>query len=446
MALDKMGPEGLLGALFDGGAFTPLFNDEGGVAVAFGMVGGKAAYAVCQKGVAQSADDIGLARRTLRLAAETGNPVVTFYDAPGAKLEEGLETMRVARRLAAASAKMSGVVPQIAVVCGVCGASSAMAAASADVCVMIKDAELFLSAPALSAAAGDKVEGAGSADAAVQAGVAALVVQDGAQAAAAAAKLVALLPQNNLAEAPAFEFSAPAVAFPTSKYHGAVAVDALADAGSVVELYNGYGDGITTSLCTMAGNVVGIAATNGPDTVLGDWCAAKAARFARLCDAYSIPLVTVLNSGGFAMSSSADAAGNIRQAARLAATYADATCARVAVLVGTTTGTLYTALGGADLTVAVAGSITAPVAPTAAVSVLYKDEIAASGNPIEAETAARARQYEAEVAGAEALKMAGMADFVAESADVRATVLAALDVLSTKRASRLPKKHGNMAL
>lgn len=445
MASEKLGPGGLMAAFFDAGAYTPMFEENAGATAGFGMVGGQGAYAVCQKGEALSAADVKVCRRVLKLAAETGNPVVTFYNAPGAKLDDGLKSLTSAKKLAAAAAKLSGVVPQIAVVTGVCGATSAMAAASADLCIMTKDAELFLSAPFLSAAAGDKTAGAGSAASAEKAGVASLVVEDAGEAARQAAKLVMLLPQNNLAETAAFDFNSPVSAFP-AKFTAEGAVDALADAGSAVELFAGFGSGVRTYLATFAGNVVGITATAGPDTTMGRHCAAKAARFARLCDGYSIPLVTVINSGGFVVSSQSDEAGMIRAASRLSAIYADATCARVAVLCGRTFGPLYAAMAGADLTIAMQGSVTAPVEPSAAVTVLYKEEIAAAGGSLEAETDKRAKQYEQEVASADALLKAGLADFVADGATLRGTIAAALDILATKRAQRMPKKHGNMPL
>ena len=97
------------------------------------------------------------------MAAQTGCPVVTFYNSVGAKLAEGLDVLTASAKLNATIAKVSGVIPQIAVVTGVCGGTSALSVANADVCVMAEDAELFFTAPFTSAAKGDKVPGAGSA-------------------------------------------------------------------------------------------------------------------------------------------------------------------------------------------------------------------------------------------------------------------------------------------
>ena len=108
-------------------------------------------------------------------------------------------------------------------------------------------------------------------------------------------------------------------------------------------------------------------------------------------------------------------------------------------------GPVYTALANADLKIAVEGCTVCAVDPQVAVSVLYKDEIDASDN-ITAATKLKADAYKAEVCSASAAVAAGAADLICDAAGARAAVVAALDLLATKRASRLPKKHGNMAL
>ena len=158
-----------------------------------------------------------------------------------------------------------------------------------------------------------------------------------------------------------------------------------------------------------------------------------------------MPVVTIVDTEGFVPSVTDDVAGGIREAARLAATYADATTAKVTVLAGKAVGPVYTTLAAADLRIAVTGCTVSALEPSAAVSVLYKDEIDASDNIIAA-TKAKAAAYTAEVCSAASAVAAGAADMSCDAANVRASVVAALELLSTKRAARLPKKHGNMAL
>ncbi len=430
----------ILSKFFDDGAYTALFAD-GAVSAACGWANGQQVYAVWQNGEALTVKDVEKNIKVLQLAVTTGNPVVTFCNAAGAVLTEGLDVLTATAKLNAEIAKVSGVVPQIAVVTGVCAGTAALAAANADVCILAKDAQLFFTPPFTSAAQGDKLPEAGTAAAAQKAGVAALVAESAEEAAEMAAHVVGLLPANNLTGPAVFEFEAPAVSF-TAGQEPAKAAEALIDAGSALELYAGYGKNVYTAFATVNGNAVGVVATG---ETLCHSCVSKASRFVRLCDAFSVPVITIVDTNGFVPSCSDDVAGGIREAARLTATYADATNVRIAVLAGKAVGPVYTAFAPADLKIAVDGSVVAPVDPKVAVSVLYKSEIEASDNIVSA-TNAKAAAYAAEVGGAENAVACGAADLRCAAADLRGTVVAALDMLATKRAARLPKKHGNMAL
>ena len=440
MAANKPGKEAILAAFFDEGNYSPLFTD-GAVSAAFGCANGQSVYAVYQNGEPVGAADLDKTTRVLKMAAETGNPVVTFYNSTGAKLEGGLELLNANSRLTAEIARISGVVPQVAVVTGTCAGTSAVQAAAADVCIMAADAELFLTAPFN---AEDKVKAAGSAEFAAKAGVAAIVEEDAVKAASAAARVVGMLPANNLAGPAVFDFEAPAAALNLVKYDAKSAAEAIADAGSLTELYAGYGRNIYTALGSVNGQAVGIVAT--AKGTLCHKCTAKAARFVRLCDAYSIPVVTVVNTEGFVKSEGDDQAGGIRQAARMAGVYAEATTVKVAILAGEAVGPIYTVFAAsADWRIAVDGCTVAPLAPETAATVLYKDEIFASDN-IQQATKQKAAAYKAEQCSAVAAVANGAADAAVKAADVRAASAQALDMLATKRTTRLPKKHGNITL
>ena len=419
MAANKPGKAEILAAFFDDGTYSPLFTD-GAVSAAYGCANGQNAYVVFEDGSPVGVQDIEKNIRVLEMAAETGAPVVTFYDSTGAKLEGGLDLLNANARLTAEIARVSGVVPQVAVVTGTCAGTNAINAAAADVCVMAEDAELFLNAPFN---AEDKVANAGSAAFAAKAGVAAVTAADAVAAAKQAASIVALLPANNLAGPALFDFAAPSKALDLVKYSAADAIAALADEGSTVELYAGYGKNIVTALATINGSAV-----------------------VRLCDAYSIPVVTVVNTEGFGKSEGDDQAGGIRQAARMAGVYAEATTVKVAVLAGEAVGPAYTVFAAcADWRVAVQGCTVAPLAPEAAVTVLYKDEIFASDNIVNA-TKAKAAAYAKEVCSANAAVANGAADAIADAATARGAVAQALDMLASKRTVRLAKKHGNITL
>ena len=273
MAANKPSKATILAAFFDDGAYSPLFTD-GAVSAAYGSANGQSVYVVFEDGTPVGVQDIEKNIRVLEMAAETGAPVVTFYDSTGAKLEGGLELLNATARLTAEIARVSGVVPQIAVITGTCAGTNAINAASADLCIMAEGAELFLNAPFN---AEDKVANAGSAAFAAKAGVAAVTAADVVAAAKQAASIAALLPANNLSGPALFDFSAPSAALNTAKYTAADAVAALADEDSAVELYKGYGKNIVTALATINGSSVGIVATE--KAALCHKCTAKAARF-----------------------------------------------------------------------------------------------------------------------------------------------------------------------
>lgn len=433
----------VLAKFFDQGAYQALYGDtKGAVTAAFGSASGTPVYAVCQNGEAMSSKDTEKVTKVLEMAGKTGNPVVTFYNSNGAKIEEGLAVLRANADMATAIARLSGVVPQIAVVTGVCGAGSALAACAADVCIMSKEGELFLTAPFTSAAAGDAVANAGSAEFAAKAGVATFIVDNALEAAAKAAEIVALLPANNLSGAGEFEPVAARAALNTANYTAKNALEALADGNSAVEFYAGYGKNVITALAAVNGTAVGFVST---EKTLCHNCVSKAARFVRFCDAFNIPVVTVIHTEGFVKSATDDVCGGLREAARMMATYADATTAKIAVITGKAVGTAYTALASADLTIAVQGSVIAPLAPETAVTILNKTAIDASSN-IAAETQKLAAQYATAQCSAQAALDAGLVDFAVSAAQVRATLESAVAMLDTKRVQRLPKKHGNMSL
>ena len=130
MAANKPGKAEILAAFFDDGTYAPLFTD-GAVSAAYGCANGQNAYVVFEDGSPVGVQDIEKNIRVLEMAAETGAPVVTFYDSTGAKLEGGLDLLNANARLTAEIARVSGVVPQVAVVTGTCAGTNAINAAAA---------------------------------------------------------------------------------------------------------------------------------------------------------------------------------------------------------------------------------------------------------------------------------------------------------------------------
>lgn len=440
-----------LTALFDPdtfvevGAFVKNGCDGAGVVTGYGLVEGSPVYAFSQDS-AEKSGAVGQAhgskiKKLYDLALKTGAPVVGIYDSNGAAVDEGLDAMAAYGDLLCWTNSLSGVVPQVSLVLGVCAGSAAMIAASADFVVMSDKGEFFLNV-------GDMEKS--SAQDAAAGGVAHIVKKSEKDAIAETRRLLSLLPSNNLSVAPMCDFKAPESAKALQAAANGIAsgkgglFDAackVADMESVLELQADYGKNVRVALATMAGATIGIVATDAPQ--LCPACCSKAARFVSICDAFQIPVVTFVDCEGF--NAAAAYPAGVREIAKLAHVYAEATTPKVAVVAGKAYGAAFVALAGhganADYVVAWPGAVISALPPQTAVAFLEGDKITKekSRQQIEAE-------YVKEQATALAAAARGNIDDVIDPAQTREVILSALDMLSSKRVSRLPKKHANIPM
>lgn len=309
-----------------------------------------------------------------------------------------------------------------------------------------------MAAPFVTKANGESVEEAGTAAYAEKCGVAHLVCKDDQDALTQTRTLLSLLPINNLSMVPQFEYEEdPAGADTLLQYMmneescTCKAVKAIADASSVLLLQKEFGKGVVTALGTLAGSTVGFAATKGKKLTSDD--SAKLARFVRTCDAFSIPVVTLVNTDGFVPSSKAELAGSIRESAKLAHAYAEATCPKIALITGDAVGSAYIALAGkganADMVMAWPSAMISALAPDAAVEILWHEKLAGLDK---AGREQLTEEYKNTLASPLEAAKNGYIDQIFEPDQTRAYLIGALDMLSGKRVSKMPKKHGNMPL
>ena len=442
-AMDK------LKQLFDEGTFHALdafvmsHGEASGVVTGYGAMDGAMVCAFVQDGGAITAAHCAKIKKVYELAKTTGVPVVGVYDAAGVKVDEGNAVLSAYGEILGLANSISGVVPQIALVSGVCAGVSAMMATSADVLIMTKDAELFVTPPFTAAAKGEGADGAGSAENAAKGGVAAVVCDGFEAAASTAAKIISILPANNLSTPGLFDAAEPAdaaAALQAACESGEVDMNAVLsgtlDADSFTELYSGFGGCVRTGFATLGGVAVGVVAS--ADKFMCPDGTDKAARFVRLCDSFSIPVITFYDAYGFRPSSKDELAGSIRDSAKLAHVYADATCAKVSVIVGSAVGAAFLAVNAADVTLAWPNAVISALCPDAAVALSGKDS--------EPEHAALVEEYKLGAASAFKAAEDGIVDAVIDPASTRANLIAALDMLSSKRVQNSPKKHGNLPL
>ncbi|MDR3051840.1 MAG: methylmalonyl-CoA carboxyltransferase [Oscillospiraceae bacterium] len=464
--VEKQAKEGKLNArervvkLLDANSFVELdalAAKDGrahGVVTGYGTVAGRPVYLFAQdftvRGGSMSAGQADKIVKVLDLAQKTGAPVVALCDSAGAQLQEGAVALEAYARVFARVAGLSGVVPMLALVLGPCVGAAAILTQLMDFTLVAQGiGQLMAAGPQVVAAAfGENwpPEQVGGADVVAAQGGAHLVSPDEDACFARARQLLELLPSNNLEDAPEDVADDLNRTLPeTGDTHALVA--ALADAGSVLELGAGYTDAVT-AFAKLGGRTVAIAGTSSGG-YLDAAAAAKLARFIRFADCYSIPLVTLVDTQGFAVVKPDGQVALLRAAAQLLYAYAEATTVKLSVVTGQAIGAAYVALGGkanADVRYAWPGAVIAPLGSDAAVQVLYKQEIADSTGDALAVRAQLADAYATQVADGVRAAEAGLLDDVIDPADTRRLLIASLEMLSSKRASNPPKKHGNLPL
>ena len=445
--------------LLDGGSFVEqsmLFADAG-VVTGCGTVEGRPVYVIAQDfAVMDGAVGEKQAKKivkVLELARKTGTPVVTLCDSNGARVGEGAAALEAYADIFAHMARLSGVVPMIAVVAGPCVGAAAMTAQLSDIVLVAKPAGALLVAgpQVLASTMGKdlKAEDLGGGKTAVEHGAAHFACETEEEAIATVKTLLGMLPANNLEDAPFApeEDMNRLVEGLAAGADGREVITALADTGSVVELGKGF-TGAVTALGRMAGRTVAFVYTGKGDTC--DKRMSKITRFVRFADCYNIPVVSLVDSTGFELFDSIDRQMSVMKAASaLVYAYSEATTVKVTLVIGSAVGAMYVAMGGsanADATYAWPGAVISPMTGEAAIQVMWKDQIKASqGDAVKAREELAAK-YEAEVADGVCAAAAGLVDDVIDPADSRKMVIAALELLSSKRDSNPPKKHGNMPL
>ena len=415
----------LLARFFDEGTFVELDglardgDHPAEAAAGYGLVNGAPAYAfaqdrnVCSGAVSRA--QAAKIRRIYDLAAQNGAPVVGVFDSDGARLGDGIDAMDAIADILLASNNLSGVVPQIAVVAGACVGSASLIAANMDIVVGVKDADYYLNV-------GDKNAPA------------ALLAENVEDALEQVRRLLSLLPQNNLDTAPVFEGDLPAA---VEKADIGSAARLAADADSLLFLY-GEEEECKTALGRIGGMACGFVTLAGDPVACAQ--ASRVARFVRMCDAFSLPVVTFVDAAGFQ---------SLKGAAKVSHAYAEATTAKVTVIVGKAYGPVSIAAAGksagADVVLAWPEAVISPVAPATAVHVLWKDRLAEMKNPAE-DRERLAEEYAQSMCSPLEAAAAGVLTDVVTAADTRAKLIAVLEMLAGKRVSRLPKKHSDIQL
>lgn len=443
-----------IAALFDAGTFVEtgayVKRADGaltGVVSGYGAVGGKLVFAFAQDSDRQKgAFDALQAEKIVslyRMAMKNGAPVVGFFDSVGAFVYEGSAVLSAYGKLLKVVSDASGVIPQIAVINGVCSGMAATVAASFDLTVSVKDqSKLFVNAPFIT---GKEV---GSTEFVAQNGLSSVVAENEDDAKAKVAKLISLLPSNNAEGVCIEEITDDVNRTLCAECAGGKALVAeIADRADVFEIGAEYAPEMLTALIKLGGVTCGVVANdpavqNGCITVEG---AKKAAKWISLCDSLSIPVLTLVDSEGVEAGKDAENAPLAAQLGKLAMAYATADTATVTAVVGKAYGAAFTLMGskalGADMVYALPCAEISVMAPESAVAFLWNDRITAETTRAELVTEWKETQANAERAATD-----GSIDDVVDPTELRQRLCSAVYMLLMKNDGVPARKHCNLPL
>jgi acetyl-CoA carboxylase carboxyltransferase component len=384
--------------------------------------------------------------RVLRLAGRSRVPVVGFIESGGARLQEGVAALGGYGRIFRENVLLSGRIPQISVIAGTSAGGGCYSPALTDFVVMTERAAMFLTGPAVvREAIGEEVSAKelGGGQVHERNGVCEFVVPGELESIFLVRDLLSYLPQNAWqppplrppAEPPAgADPGAHVPREPRRVYDVRDVMRDLADEGRILEVSPKWARNIVTAFARIEGRPVGVIA-NQPrylgGTIDAD-AAQKGARFVRTCNAYSIPLVVLVDTPGFMPGIRQEAAGVIRHGAKLLHAFAEASVPRVTVVLRKAFGGAYITMNakdlGADLTFSWTTAEIGVMGGKQAVAIIKKREIAAAEDP-EAVRGRLADAYAGEQLSAEVAARDGFVDEVIESSDTRPRLAWALSML-----------------
>ena len=337
----------------------------------------------------------------------------------------------------------SGIVPQIALIDGVCGGSSAVVASMFDFTVTVKDrSKLYVNSPFVIG------ENAGKSEFASATGISAVDAESEAEAFDFVKKLLSVIPQNNaervISEAVWDDINRE-VAFDADNYKIAELLTQLSDNGSFVRVYEKYATNLCVGFAAFGGITAGVVASDPEKGGVLDVSAARvAAKMVSFCDSFGIPVVTFVDSEGLDVSLEAEGASYASELARLAMSYTSSENAKVTVVLGKAYGAAFTLLGsksvGADLAYALEGACISVLSPEASVAFVWNDKV---GEQTREEVEA---EWKEKVASAAEAADCGEIDDVIDSAELRKRICAALSMLAFKAEGDPERKHAVMPL
>jgi propionyl-CoA carboxylase beta chain len=437
-----------------------------GVVSGYGKIDGRLVYVFAQDftvfGGTLSRTNADKILKIQDLAVKMGAPLIGLNDSGGARIQEGVESLAGYADIFYNNVMCSGVIPQISAILGPCAGGAVYSPALTDFIFMVeKTSHMFVTGPEVIKTVTHedvtKEELGGAITHASRSGVAHFTGGDEEQTLMMVRELFSFIPSNNMEEPPAKICTDPddradpslnqvVPVDPNKPYDIKDIIHKIIDDEHFLEVQPHYAANIVIGFARMGGKPIGIVA-NQPNHLAGVLdinSSSKAARFVRFCDAFNIPIVTLVDVPGFLPGTAQEFGGIIKHGAKLLYAFAEATVPKITLITRKAYGGAYDVMSskhiGADVNLAYPTAEIAVMGPDGAINILYR------GKLTDEEKATAVEDYREKFANPYRAAALGYIDEIILPQDTRYKIIQALNMTHNKRKSNLPRKHGNIPL
>ncbi len=438
-----------------------------GVVTGYGMINGRPVFVFSQDftvfGGALSEAHAEKICKIMDMAVRVGAPVIGMNDSGGARIQEGVASLGGYAEVFQRNVTASGVIPQISLVMGPCAGGAVYSPAMTDFIFMVKDSSyMFVTGPEVTRTVTHEEvtseELGGALTHTTRSGVADLALENDVDAILQARRLFDFLPLSNREKPPVRRSGDPATREemsldtlvpdnPNKSYDMKELITKIVDDGDFFELQPDYAGNIIIGFGRMDGQTVGFIA-NQPLVLAG--CldirsSIKAARFVRFCDAFCIPVVTLVDVPGFMPGSAQEHGGIIKHGAKLLYAYAECTIPKITLITRKAYGGAYDVMASkhlrGDVNFAWPSAEIAVMGAKGAVEIIFRDE---KSDPVK--LAAREAEYRAKFANPFVAGARGYIDDIIQPHGTRRRICRSLVMLRDKKIEEPWRKHGNIPL
>tara|TARA_B100000073_G_scaffold173064_1_gene143174 strand:- start:959 stop:2476 length:1518 start_codon:yes stop_codon:yes gene_type:complete len=403
--------------------------------------------------------------KIMDIAIKIGCPIIGIIDSGGARIQEGVDSLVGYAKIFTKNVRSSGVIPQISIIVGPSAGGATYSPAVTDFIFMVKNiGQMYITGPdVVKQVTGEDTtheELGGSESHMKKSGLAHFLFDTEVECFTNVRNFLKYIPQNNqetVAESDSVSPKLPVDLeniLPSNSNHSYdmnEIITNIVDKDSFIEIQDDYAKNIIIGLCKFNGKNSAIVAQQPKHLagVLDIKASEKAARFIRFCDAFNIPIISLVDVPGFLPGTDQEHNGIIRRGAKLLYAYAEASVPKVSIIIRKAYGGAYIVMSSkyllSDLNYAWPSAEVAVMGPEAAIKLIYRKELKNSKNPEKLEKDLL-EKYKNEVMSPYRLAEKGYIEDIIEPNQTRETIIKSLEILENKREVLPPKKHGNIPL